>query len=48
MRDSLLLNMVTLLVHNEKLMHWQFCKVPATDSQYFITKLWKTDPRKNC
>ena len=48
MRDSLLLNMVTLLIHNERLMQWQFCKVPATDSQYFISKLWKTDPRKNC
>eukprot|EP00092_Neocalanus_flemingeri_P017546 GFUD01018984.1.p1 GENE.GFUD01018984.1~~GFUD01018984.1.p1 ORF type:complete len:201 (+),score=52.98 GFUD01018984.1:48-605(+) len=48
MRDSLLLNIVTLLVHNEKLMQWQFCKVPDTDSQYFISKLWKTNPKKNC
>merc|ERR1712098_1024476 len=48
MRDSLLLNIVTLLIHNEKLMQWQLCKVPADDSQYFISKLWTSNPRKNC
>merc|ERR1712106_838629 len=41
MRDSLILNMVTLLVHSKKLMQWQICKVPDTDSQHFISRLCK-------
>ena len=46
MRDSLLLNLVTLLVHNDKLINWQLCKVPQEANTGFISRLWA--PKKLC
>merc|ERR1711936_817651 len=46
MRDSLLLNLVTLLVECDKLISWQLCKVPQEENTGFISRLWA--PKKLC
>ena len=46
MRDSLLLNLVTLLVKCDKLISWQLCKVPQEENTGFISRLWA--PKKLC
>ena len=46
MRDSLLLNLLTLLVHSDKLVSWQLSKVPQEANTGFISRLWA--PKKLC
>ena len=41
MRDSLVLNLATLLVHNDKLMQWQLAKVPQGETQGLFARLWR-------
>jgi len=44
MRDSLVLNILTVLVHNDKLMQWQLAKVPQGEYQGLFSRLWR--PKK--
>lgn len=41
MRDSLVLNLATLLVHNDKLRQWQLAKVPQGECQGLFARLWR-------
>jgi len=41
MRDSLVLNLTTLLVHNDKLRQWQLAKVPQGETQGLFARLWR-------
>jgi len=41
MRDSLLLNILTVLVHNERLVKWQLAKVPQGEYQGLFSRLWR-------
>ena len=47
MRDSLLMTLITLLVHSDRLKNWQLAKLPKSESQeYFITRLFKYNKKK--
>ena len=51
MRDSLVLAIITVLVHSEKLRQWQCAKIPKTESKYFFSRLcgaWWTYKTKTC
>ena len=51
MRDSLLLAILTVLVHSEKLRQWQCAKIPKAQSKYFFSRLcgaWWTYNTKAC
>jgi len=49
MRDSLLLTILTLLVHSEKLKQWQLCKIPETAQHVpSMWNLWRTNKKKAC
>merc|ERR1711879_162131 len=41
MRDSLVLNLATLLVHSDKLRQWQLAKVPQGECQGMFARLWR-------
>ena len=41
MRDSLLMTILTLLVHSDKLKTWQCSKVPKSNKQFFFSRLWR-------
>ena len=47
MRDSLLLAVVTLLVHSERLRQWQCAKIPKTADRYLFSRLcwWSARPK---
>ena len=47
MRDSLLMTIITLLIHSDKLKNWQLAKLPKSENQeYFITRLFKYNKKK--
>ena len=50
MRDSLVLAIVTLLVHSQRLRGWQCAKIPRSDSgKYFFSRLcWWSARAKTC
>jgi len=49
MRDSLLLTVLTLLVHSDKVMHWQLCKIPEPAQQSpSMWNLWRSNKKKAC
>merc|ERR1712106_1091089 len=50
MRDSLLMTVLTLLVHSDKLKTWQCVRIPKENTQgYFISRLsWFTAKKKAC
>jgi len=49
MRDSLLMTVLTLLVHSEKLKTWQCCRIPKDNTQgYFISRLSWFTKKKAC
>merc|ERR1712059_124782 len=48
MRDSLLLTVITLFVHSEKLKQWQLCKLPeVAKTAPSMWSLWRTT-KKTC
>merc|ERR1712013_730237 len=48
MRDSLLMTVLTLLVHSEKLKTWQCCRIPKSNKQFFISRLWRFNQKAGC
>merc|ERR1712123_262192 len=48
MRDSLLMTVLTLLVHSDKLKTWQCCRIPKSNKQYFISRLWRFNQKAGC
>ena len=49
MRDSLLMTVLTLLVHSEKLKTWQCVRIPKDNTQgYFISRLSWFTKKKAC
>ena len=39
MRDSLILAILTTLVHSQKLRQWQCAKIPKAQGNYFLSRL---------
>ena len=49
MRDSLVMTVLTLLVHSDKLKTWQCVRIPKSDTQgYFISRLSWFGKKKAC
>jgi len=49
MRDSLVLAILTTLVHSQKLREWQCAKIPKAEAKYFFSRLcWWTYRAKTC
>jgi len=48
MRDSLLMTILTLLIHSEKLKKWQCCRIPKSNKQFFISRLWRFNQKAGC
>merc|ERR1739838_1069839 len=47
MRDSLLMTIITLLVHSDRIRNWQLAKLPKSENQeYFISRLWRYNKKK--
>ena len=41
MRDSLVMTVITVFLHSERIKTWQCSKIPCEDKRNFISRLWR-------